>query len=77
MNKEPKEGKMKTYISYGLLTLIFFIDCFLSLGYFGGIPYVIGLVLVMWLLPPQEMMRFGFVCGVVCSSWLFLPSIRD
>ena len=73
MNKEPKEGRSKTYISYGLLTLIFFIDCFFSLGFFGGIPYVIGLVLVMWLLPPQEMMRFGFVCGVVALLGFFSP----
>ena len=73
MNKEPKEGKTKVYASYGLLTLIFFIDCFLSLSFFGGIPYVIGLVLVMWLLPPQEMMRFGFVCGVVALLGYFSP----
>lgn len=73
MNKEPNEGKLKTYASYGLLTLIFFLDCFLSLGYFGGIPYVIGLVLVMWILPPREMMRFGFVCGVVALLGFFSP----
>ena len=73
MNKEPKEGKLKVYASYGLLTLIFFVDCFLSLSFFGGIPYVIGLVLVMWLLPPQEMMRFGFVCGVVALLGFFSP----
>ena len=76
MKKEPKEGKrdIKTYASYGLLTLIFFIDCFISLGIFGGIPYVIGLVLLMSLVPPKEMMRLGFVCGTVALLGYFSPS---
>ena len=74
MNETPNEGKLKVYASYGLLMVIFFVDCFLSFSIFGGIPYVIGLVLVMWLLPSKEMMRFGIACGLVALLGYFSPS---
>ena len=75
MKKAPKakEGQLKIYGSYGLLALIFTADCFLSLNIFGGIPYVIGLVLGLWFLKPQDVLRFGIICGLAALVGYFLP----
>lgn len=71
-NKDPKEDQSSLYISYGLLAIIFVIDVFQPLSIFGGIPYVVGMILVMWFLKPHEVLRFGVFCGLAALFGFFL-----
>ncbi len=70
--KDPKEALSSLYVSYGLLAIIFVIDVFQPLSIFGGIPYVVGMILVMWFLKPNEVLRFGVFCGLAALFGFFL-----
>lgn len=70
--KDPKEALSSLYVSYGLLAIIFIIDVFQPLSIFGGIPYVVGMILVMWFLKPNEVLRFGVFCGLAALFGFFL-----
>ena len=73
MNQAPKEGKLEKYVSYALLAIIFVVDCFVSLSFFGGIIYVIGLVLALWFLQPKDVLRVGIFCGIAALVGFFMP----
>lgn len=71
--KTPHEDRLKSILSYALLAAIFMIDILWSLGVFGGMPYVIGMVIALWFLKPGEVLRFGIVCGVLVLVGFFSP----
>lgn len=78
MTTPQNESKTSLYLSYSILGVIFVLDSFLVLGMFGGIPYVVGLVVLMWLLKPSEVMYFSGACGVLAiAAFLISEDLSD
>ena len=73
----PKEGQFSLLMSYSILALIFIFDLFVPLGIFGGVPYVIGMIVVMWLLKPHEILTFGVFCGILALGGFFSEDIAS
>lgn len=65
MKTLQNKSTFSLYLSYSILGVIFLVDCFVHFGDFGGIPYVIGLIILMWLLKPHEVLWFSATCGVL------------
>ena len=65
MKTPQNKTKFSLYLSYSILALIFAVDCFVHFGIMGGVPYVIGLIVLMWLLKPEEVLWFSATCGVL------------
>ena len=62
---KKKQVNFSLYLSYGVLGLLFIVDCFVPFGIFGGIPYVIGLIVLMWILKPNDVLWFSITCGAL------------
>ena len=71
----PKKGQFSLFMSYGILAFIFFVDLSIPLGIFGGVPYVIGMIVIMWLLKPHEILTFGVFCGILALGGYFSEDI--
>ena len=69
------EDQLSLAKGYGVLAFIFLFDLFVPLGIFGGVPYVIGMIAVMWLLKPQEILVFGVFCGILALGGFFSEDI--
>ncbi len=78
MKTPQKESKFSLYLSYSILVVIFIVDCVVPFGIFGGVPYVIGLVLLMSLLKPKDVMWFSATCGgLAVLAFLFGENHAD
>ncbi len=72
MKTPQTESKFSLYLSYAVLGVIFIVDCLVPFGIFGGVPYVIGLIVLMWVLKPSDVIWFSASCGIATVLAFFL-----
>ncbi|MEM8488524.1 MAG: PAS domain S-box protein [Bacteroidota bacterium] len=72
MKTPQTENKFSLYLSYAVLGVIFIVDCLVPFGIFGGVPYVIGLIVLMWVLKPSDVIWFSASCGIATVLAFFL-----
>ena len=79
MKKEKQHTSESRYfigISLFLLLAVFLADIFLPLGIYGGIPYVILMIVVLWLLTPTQLIMYAWGCGVLAiMGFFFAPEL--
>ncbi|MEZ4702492.1 MAG: PAS domain S-box protein [Rhodothermales bacterium] len=74
MKQDEKNDGLFTWIGGFIVLVIFVAELLLPLGDAGGWLYIIGMVVILWMIKPDQVRPFGIACAVAAMLGFFFTA---